>query len=242
MPDSTSHFHPDELITPAVVSHTEDVVPNVRIIHITADRFIDFKAGQYIPISWGGHEPRYYSIACAPEQGHIEIHVKRGAGAPSRYALDTLKIGDSVYLGAAGGDNIYDAALMNNKPLVLIAGGIGFTPQKAMIETALHHSRKTPLRFFWGTRKKEDQYMASYFQTLATEHDNFKFIPLTGGLMIDKILEEHEIGAHEAIFLAGAPEMINDALVKLRKKNITPDRIHFDNHPGIIIPAINDKC
>jgi ferredoxin-NADP reductase len=234
------HHGADDIALTAHVTKITKASSDTHIIHISPSEPISYKAGQYIPVAWSdAHEPRYYSIACAPTPDHIEIHVKRGAGKVSQYALDELREGDQVLLGNAAGLNIYDAGNLRGKPVLMIAGGIGFTPHKAMIEAALLKNHDDPLHFYWGTKTAADQYIADYFTDLSHKHDNFTFTPIVGGTMMDEVLEKHHIESDTEIFLAGSPDMLNDAIMKLLRKDIALSRIHFDNHPDINIPDIN---
>ncbi len=237
MPSSPPDFKTDILpMISAHVIHTANITPDIKIIKIKPSEPLIYTAGQYVPISWKDHEQRYYSIAGFYEDGTIEIHVKRGAGAASQYVLDMLQDGDGIKIGHGIGSNIYDSGVMKDKPLIMIAGGIGFTPQKAMIEAALATHHQHAIHFFWGTQAEGEQYMASYFQELAQTHDNFEYIPVIGGIMIDHVLAQADITENTAIFIAGSPDMINDALVKLHAREIDLSRIYFDHHPDIIIP------
>lgn len=154
--------------------------------------------------------------------------------------MDELKEGDTVSVGHGIGSNIYDSGILSDKPLIMIAGGIGFTPQKAMIEAALAAHHEHSIRFFWGTNTAEEQYMADYFEKLAHNHDVFTYIAVIGGIMIDYVLENTVITDDTAIFLAGPPPMINDALMKFHAMNIDLSRIYFDDHPDIIVPQTDE--
>ena len=224
----------------AQIMQIHDITDDIRIVRMKPAEPLTYHPGQYMPVQWGTHEPRYYSIAGWDSEGTIEIHVKKGAGAISQYVLDELQEGDNVSVGHGIGSNIYDSGILSDKPLIMIAGGIGFTPQKAIIEAALAAHHEHSIRFFWGTNTAEEQYMAEYFESLAHDHDIFTYTPVIGGTMIDYVLKNAVITDDTAIFLAGSPPMINDALMKMHAANIDLSRIYFDDHPDIIVPQTNE--
>lgn len=229
---------------PAIEGHvvgTIEIDKDIRIIHIKTDEKLDYKAGQYIPISWGGHEQRYYSIACAPKPDEVEIHIKRGKGAPSQYAIDRLQTGEKVLIGRPQGNNIYERHEIGDTPLIMIAGGLGFTPQKAMIEEALSQGHGAPLRFYWGVEDEAGHYMHTHFADLEQQYENFSFIPVLGRTVLDEALALGEKLTGFRIFLAGPPAMIMEAIRELRVLGVAPDNIHYDAHPDIDFQAVEKE-
>ena len=81
----------------------------------------------------GYQAQRSYSIASAPRTTHLVLTVERlDDGEVSPYLTDVLRPGDELELrGPIGGYFVWEAAL--GGPLLLIAGGSGVVPFRAML-------------------------------------------------------------------------------------------------------------
>jgi ferredoxin-NADP reductase len=95
------------------------------------------RAGQHVDIRLtaddGYQAQRSYSIASAPEDDDIMLTVDRlEDGEVSPYLTDVVQPGDELELrGPIGGYFIWDASLSG--PLMLISGGSGIVPLRAML-------------------------------------------------------------------------------------------------------------
>lgn len=102
-----------------------------------------FLPGQYITVRVDHPTtptaPRNYSLSDEPNLGYYRISVKResgaAAGAPeglvSTYLHDQVSVGSSLSIGPPCGEFTIDAANVD-RPVVLLAGGIGITPLLSM--------------------------------------------------------------------------------------------------------------
>lgn len=106
--------------------------------------------GQFITISLPSDSAktprcRCYSISAVPTDRTLRISVRRvGDGGVSALLHDTLKVGDSVFLGPPGGHFVLDSS--PGKPVVLVSAGVGITPLLPMAE---HLAREKPGRDIW---------------------------------------------------------------------------------------------
>ena len=100
----------------------------------------------------GYQAQRSYSIASAPEDGHLVLTVERlEDGEVSPFLVDELRVGDRLELrGPIGGYFVWEEPL--GGPLLLIAGGSGVAPFRSM----LRHHRATgsivPVRLLYSAR------------------------------------------------------------------------------------------
>ncbi|MCW5588253.1 MAG: hypothetical protein KIT27_01190 [Legionellales bacterium] len=115
-----------------------------EIILQPVDQGIHHCAGQYTQIVLPSGEMRPYSIANAPHPDqHLELHI-RYANLPFMDELFTeFNQNREIVITKANGKAIYP---VQNKPhsLLFIAGGTGFAPCKAIIESALIHKPSSP--------------------------------------------------------------------------------------------------
>jgi len=118
------------------------------------------QAGQHVDIRLtaedGYQAERSYSIASGPEDPHLVLTVERlEDGEVSPYLTDVLMPGDELELrGPIGGYFVWEESL--GGPLLLVAGGSGVAPFRAMLrhESAVHSS--VPTRLLYSSRSLED--------------------------------------------------------------------------------------
>jgi ferredoxin-NADP reductase len=129
-------------------------------------------AGQHVDVRLtaedGYQAQRSYSIASAPEDQHLAITVERlDDGEVSPYLTGTLRVGDELELrGPIGGYFVWEEAL--GGPLLLVAGGSGVVPLRAM----LRHHRATasdiPARLLYSARTRADLIYRSELEAYET--------------------------------------------------------------------------
>lgn len=217
----------------ATVEAVEDVHPDIRIIRIRPDnKTVSWLAGQYMELVFAGMPARPYSIASAPHTNIFEFHIRNAkGGGVSEHIVKALKTGDKLTLRGPFGSA---ATIPGDKmPLLLIAGGMGLSPLKALIEDALHRNRPGPITLYWGVKTKEDLYLAKTFEAMAKAHPHFKFIPViqdkTGRQVGDAVAADFKDLSATRIYLAGSPAMIASILPQLQKNGAQDNFIHGDD-------------
>jgi NAD(P)H-flavin reductase len=155
----------------ATIEHIKDTADKVRILRLkTAEKFT-FKAGQYLTLHIEGYEPRSYSIASAPSQGVVEIHVKKSNDhGLSAYLHDAQNIGQSVSFSGPFGEMILSTA---HEPIVAVALGVGITPFNAIITETLAQGNPNPITLYLGVHHADDFYLHDYFNSLGAKHPHF---------------------------------------------------------------------
>lgn len=117
------------------------------------------RAGQHLDIRLtaedGYRAEREYSIASAPGEP-VAITVERlDDGEVSPYLTDELRQGDEVELrGPVGGYFVWDPE--DERPLLLIAGGSGVVPLRAMLRHRVRSGSEVPVRLLYSSRTLED--------------------------------------------------------------------------------------
>jgi ferredoxin-NADP reductase len=139
----------------AVVEETA----RVRTIVLDVPDWPDHRAGQHVDVRLtaedGYQAAREYSIASAPGEP-VAITVERlEDGEVSPYLTQELRMGDAIELrGPVGGYFVWEPD--DGGPLLLVAGGSGIVPLRAM----LRHRRRTgsdvPVRLVYSSRSMDD--------------------------------------------------------------------------------------
>jgi ferredoxin-NADP reductase len=118
------------------------------------------RAGQHVDVRLtaedGYQAQRSYSIGSAPEDHDLVLTVEELAdGEVSPYLVEELRVGDSLELrGPIGGYFVWEASF--GGPLLLLAGGSGVVPLRAMVRHHLASDSDTPLRLLYSARTLED--------------------------------------------------------------------------------------
>src|SRR5579862_1651103 len=118
------------------------------------------RAGQHVDVRLtaddGYQAQRSYSIASAPEDGHLEITVERlDDGEVSPYLVGELRPGDALELrGPIGGYFVWEASF--GGPLLLVAGGSGVVPLRAMIRHHRAVASTVPMRLLYSARTLDE--------------------------------------------------------------------------------------
>jgi ferredoxin-NADP reductase len=117
-------------------------------------------AGQHVDVRLtaedGYQAQRSYSIASGPEDNHLALTVERlDDGEVSPYLTDELRAGDQIELrGPIGGYFVWERSV--GGPLVLVAGGSGIVPFRAMLRHWAAGPRETPVTLIYSSRKLSD--------------------------------------------------------------------------------------
>ena len=145
-----------------------------------------FKPGQYITFQLNvpGHgKPvvRCYSLSDCGRPDHYRVTIKRSLpppdaadakpGVASSFFCDGVKEGDILDVKAPGGHFYLD--MSDEKPAVLISGGVGVTPMVSMLNAILEANQKREVWFFFGGRNKSDHIFKEFMDKIAAAgHEN----------------------------------------------------------------------
>jgi len=208
---------------PCRVQSLELVAPDVMRIRLRlpASERLQFLAGQYIDILLKNGTRRSLSLANPPhDDGLLELHLRNYGGPFSIHVFTQMKEKDILrFEGPLGTFYLRED---NEKPAVLLAGGTGFAPIKAIIEHAIHHKIKRPLLLYRGARRAADLYLDELPTAWQREH-GITYVPVlsdtapedvwTGrrGLVHEAVMADlPDLSGHE-VYACGAPAMIDAA-------------------------------
>ncbi|WDE02265.1 NO-inducible flavohemoprotein [Thalassomonas actiniarum] len=131
-----------------------------------------FEPGQFLTIILddvdGARLRRNYSLSDAPGSHYLRISVKREPdGAVSNHLHNNLNPGDRVKLTHPSGDF---TLRKNNKPLVLLTGGVGITPAISMLNSEAGSGRD--IRFIHAALNSDVHAFKAHVDQLASLHDH----------------------------------------------------------------------
>ncbi|WP_375057469.1 NO-inducible flavohemoprotein [Zobellella sp. DQSA1] len=111
----------------------------------------DYRPGQYLSLHLDApelvhKEYRQYSLCQAPNGRDYRIAVKREpGGTASNFLHDRIQVGDTLRVLPPAGDFFMDVAA--DTPVVLISGGVGQTPMRAMLDQLLRQGHPAPIHW-----------------------------------------------------------------------------------------------
>ena len=131
------------------------------------------RAGQHVDVRLtaedGYQAQRSYSIASAPEDADLVLTVERlDDGEVSPYLVDELRPGDQLELrGPIGGYFVWEARF--GGPLLLIAGGSGVAPFRAILRHHRAIRSTTPIRLLYSARTLADVIFREELMMMRTD-------------------------------------------------------------------------
>ncbi len=151
----------------AVFSET----PSIKTIRVARPEGFEFQPGQFLTVRVridGRDHARCYSISSAPDiRGYLEISVRR-QGVVSNALHATMRAGGSLAIKGPTGVFTYPAG--DDRPLVLLAGGIGITPLMSMLRHAVTTAPTRPVTLLYSARTEDDFAFLDELRMLARRH------------------------------------------------------------------------
>ncbi|MGB8327058.1 MAG: FAD-binding oxidoreductase [Steroidobacteraceae bacterium] len=201
---------------------------------------LEFQPGQYLDVLIEDGRRRSFSIASPPhDRGPIELHVRRvaGGGFTSRL-FDELAPGALLRIEGPLGQFVYRDS---SAPMILVAGGTGFAPIKAILRHVLEHRIERPAHLFWGARRALDVYEEALVLEWTRRYPRFSFTAVLSearepaaprrelGLVTDAMLAHYPRIEREEVYAAGPPAMIEALRAVLPRHGLDLRRLYFDS-------------
>lgn len=225
----------------------------LTLTHAAGRRLPAFVAGQHVLLQTpAGHRgkmaQRAYSLAAwnpAPHQ--YELGIKREKhGAVSGWIWNKLKEGDRISLLPPRGDFVLmpqDKTAPADE-LVLIGGGIGITPMRAMLHAAIAGQRRIVL--WHAARSAAELLYYDEFTQLAETAGNFSYRPLVsrpdaswsgacGRLDAAGVTAILQTPAQARFYLCANTALMDDLRTGLVAAGIDPTRIHWEAFGAVAV-------
>ncbi|CAD5202879.1 pyridoxamine 5'-phosphate oxidase family protein [Pseudomonas sp. FEN] len=210
-----------------------------------------FQAGQHLPLRFdlGGRTLiRTYSLSGAPSDGFCRISVKRD-GRVSSHVHEQLKVGDLLEARAPQGH--FSVATNEQRPLVLLAAGVGITPLLSMLREVVYQGQRTrrmrPTVLFHSARSLAELPFRSELEALmGRAGDTLQVVRLLsqpepeavpgedyhlqGRLDVEVLKAVLRIDDYDAVdfVLCGPGGFTQDLYDQLRDMDIRDERIHAE--------------
>lgn len=227
---------------PTRVVRIEDLAHDVRRLwlKLPQNERLQYLAGQYIDILLRDGRRRGFSLANPPHDDELlEVHVRHVPGGEfTGYVFNELK--EKALLRIEGPLGTFSLDEASDRPIIMLAGGTGFAPIKAMVEHAIYVGVQRPIHIYWGARARRDLYLDGLPRRWAREHDHIHYLPVLSeprpedswegrvGLVHNVLLQDIPNLSGYEVYAAGPPAMITAAQRDLLDHGLPADRFYFD--------------
>jgi ferredoxin-NADP reductase len=148
---------------------------DIKTFRLARPAGFDFAPGQFVPVRVlvdGKPHVRCYSISSSPDaRAYFEISVRR-QGLVSTTLHATLRNGSFLPIGRPAGSFVYPHG--DDRPLALIAGGIGITPLLSMLRHAISSDPTRPISLLYSARNLASVAFLNELRVIAERHPHVR--------------------------------------------------------------------
>jgi ferredoxin-NADP reductase/Na+-translocating ferredoxin:NAD+ oxidoreductase RnfD subunit len=205
-----------------------------------------FQPGQYLEwtLRLGRSDSRgnrrYFTVASAPTEDSVRLGVKfYAASSAFKRALAAMAPGDTIHASQLAGEFTMPAD--KNAKLAFLAGGIGITPFRSMLQYLLDRDEERPIVMLYGNERVEDIAYRAVLDAADRELGIRTIYAVAQGAgagdyrgFIDARLVRQAIPDYrERTFYISGPQAMVKALCRiLRTMGVRRSRIKVDFFPG----------
>ncbi|MEW6989680.1 NAD(P)H-flavin reductase [Colwelliaceae bacterium 6441] len=190
---------------------------NVYKVLLKPEQKMDFVPGQYLNFVMSEEDKRPFSIASSPCDELIEMQIGAfGADSYPMQVIERIKENSTVTieipLGNAG------LKLDSQRPILLLAGGTGFSYIKSMFEYLANKKSNQEVVVYWGLREPSACYELAKTTDTIKALANGKFFPVVEspdenwqgrvGMVHKVVMDDIKNLADYDIYIAGRFDMV----------------------------------
>lgn len=219
------------------VSNIEPLTNIVYKVELTPAAPVDFKAGQYVMVHMAEDDKRPFSIAnAAYDNSRIELHI--GADPQNAYAtqvLERMRAEGKITLSGGHGEAFFQP---NGAPVILIAGGTGFSYTYSILMQSLKQDPNTDITLYWGGRHADDLYYRKELVSLAAHRPHFTFVPVVEfasddwegrtGMVHHAVMADYPTFDIHQVYVAGRFEMAKVIRDDFAERGLSKDQLFGD--------------
>jgi ferredoxin-NADP reductase len=226
--------------TPAEVVEVRDETSAIRTLVLDVPGWPGHRAGQSVDVrltAESGHATqRPYSLASAPEDPRLELTVERmGDGEVSPWLALEARPGDRLELRGPGGRS-FSWHVEDGGPLLLVAGGAGMVPLRAMLRHRLNQGSDLDTRLVLSVRTEEHQLYAAEIEAWrAAGVQVTTTLTRAGGRRVDAAMLAEAGPPPEArphVFVCGPTAFVEAAATLLLRAGHDAERVRTERFGG----------
>ncbi|MGE0862763.1 MAG: 2Fe-2S iron-sulfur cluster-binding protein [Vicinamibacterales bacterium] len=233
----------------AAVLAVLDEAADIKTFRLARPDGFEFSPGQFLAVRVqidGKPHVRCYSISSAPHAcGYLEISVRR-QGLVSGMLHATVRAGSTLTINRPAGQFVYPQG--DDRPLVLIAGGIGITPLLSMLRHAVAAAPARPITLLYSARREHDVAFHGELRVLAERHPQVRVaITLTqpteptrlrtGRLDVAMVRQFVSAPADSIFCLCGPGPMIADLRAALAGLGVPDGQVRYEQFETAVVAS-----
>jgi CDP-4-dehydro-6-deoxyglucose reductase, E3 len=227
---------------PCRIERMHKVAPDVMAVflRLPAHEEFHFFAGQYLDIMLPQNRRRSFSIASAPGDELIELHIRKVAsGEFTQQLFNGMK--EKTLLRIEGPLGQFWFRRESPRPALLIGGGTGYAPLRSMLRDLLAVGDRRPLHLYWGAQTRSDLYEDRQVRELCAHYPNLRYTPVlsdarpedawTGrtGLVHAAALADHPQLRDFDVYASGPPAMVEAVRYEFVERGLPQQQLFFDS-------------
>lgn len=229
-----------------------------------------FSPGQYLTFRLDHIEGqsksivRCYSLSDEVNKDYYRVSIKRVPAPPkkpdllpglsSNYFHDYVKVGDVLDVKAPSGHFYLNHD--SKSGVVLIAGGVGFTPMISILNTLLTAKSKRDIWFFYGATNSDQHAMKEYLENIVENHKHVHLIncyskPLdideegvdyqVEGRVSVKVMKQYLPANNFEYYICGPGPLMVDVTEGLREWGVPDKDVYFEAFGPASVPKSKTK-
>jgi ferredoxin-NADP reductase len=202
----------------------------------TPDKQMPYRPGQYMEwtLAHKGSDSRgirrYFTLASSPTEKELRLGVKfYNNGSSFKKKLLSLKRGDSIVASGLSGDFVLPKN--KNEKLVFLAGGIGITPFRSMIQYLIDTKDKRAVTLLYSNKTVNDVAYREIFDR-AQRLFGIKTFYALNRIDAKTIVEQVPDYKDRKFYLSGPRGMVTGFENLLQSLDIKKNNIKTDFFPG----------
>jgi CDP-4-dehydro-6-deoxyglucose reductase len=218
----------------------EDVM--AVFLRLPAVEELHFRPGQYLDVMISEGRRRSFSIASAPADGRfIELHVRRASKSGFTAQLfESLRAGSLLRIEGPLGQ--FWLRSESPRHALMVGGGTGYAPLRAMLRQLLAVGDRRPVTLFWGASSVEGLYEHDWLTQLERERPGFTYRPVVSaapgaepgwsgrrGLVHEAVLEEIADLSAWDVYASGPPAMVESIRSHFLERGLPREQLFFDS-------------
>jgi len=190
----------------------------------------EFRAGQHADFAFGteSDNSHIFSLASAPLDKEPIMIAMRMRKTAFKSALKAAALGAKFIVSRPRGSFTLHRDI--TRPAVFLAGGIGITPIRSILQSATQERLPHKLYLFYSNREADDAAFIEELQGMAAQNPNFTLVPtITGnktlawryekGHINREMLTRHLLGLDGPIYYIAGPSGMVTAMTELLKSS-----------------------